>query len=82
LIRLANKTILRAIKEDLSEEKWTQVEKLELLDQNLLFKYRFSLFGKDICDFSPVGAETVSQPQPENDKEAAAPDTDGKNQVN
>lgn len=85
LIRLVNKTTLRAIKEDLSEEKWTQVEKLELLDQNLLFKYRFSIFGKDICDFQPVGSEpteATSQHQPQNDKVAAAPDTDGKNQVN
>lgn len=84
-IKLTSKTILRAIKEDLPAEKWTQVEKLELLDQNLLFKYRNSIFGKDICDFYPVGSEQTSQPQPQNDKNdkgAAAPDPDGENQVN
>ena len=84
-IKLTNKTILRAIKEDLPAEKWTQVEQLAILDQNLLFKYRNSIFGKDICDFYPVGtepAEPISQSQPQNDKGAAAPDTDGENQVN
>jgi len=57
LVKLENKTILKAIKEDLAIEKWTQVEKLELLDQNLLFKYRKSIFGNDICDFYPVESE-------------------------
>ena len=84
-IRLFDKTLLRAIKEDLPIDKWTQIEKLELLDKNLLFKYRNSLYGKDICDFQPVGsepAEATSQPQPQNEKGAGVPDPDGENQVN
>ena len=80
-IKLTNKIILRAIKEDLNPDQWTQVEKLELLDQNLLFKYRNSLYGKDICDFYPVEKEPVSQSQ-SNVRGTGAPDPDGENQVN
>ncbi|CAG8679647.1 46128_t:CDS:10 [Gigaspora margarita] len=61
----------------------TFVEKLELLDQNLLFRYRFSIFGKDICDFQPVESEPITQPQPQSQSDnggAAAPDPDGENQ--
>ena len=65
-LKLENKTLLRAIKEDLSAEKWVQVEKLELLDQNLLFKYRKSCFGKDICDFCPVETSQLPNLNPPN----------------
>lgn len=85
LLRLTNKMILRAIKEDLPIEKWTQIEQLAILDQNLLFKYRNSIYGKDICDFCPVGSDPVSQSepqQPQNERGAGTPDPDGKNQVN
>ncbi|CFW92993.1 protein of unknown function [endosymbiont DhMRE of Dentiscutata heterogama] len=81
LIKLTNKTTLKAKKYNLPEEKWTQVEKLEILNQDLLFKYWNSIFGKDIYDFYPIGTEPISQLQP-NSGGAGAPDTDGENQVN
>ena len=62
-LKLENKTILRASKEDLSPEKWTQIEKLELLDQNLVFKYQKWIVHKDIVNFYPVESEPVSQSQ-------------------
>jgi len=44
---------LRAVKEDLSLEKWGQVQKLAILNQKLVFKYKFWLTNKDIIDFYP-----------------------------
>ncbi|MCE8163496.1 MAG: hypothetical protein I3273_06880 [Candidatus Moeniiplasma glomeromycotorum] len=61
-LKLENKTILRASKDDLPAEKWTQVEKLELLDQNLVFKYRSWIVHKDIVDFyDPLKNEVVKK---------------------
>ncbi|CAG8770843.1 6004_t:CDS:2, partial [Ambispora leptoticha] len=68
---------------EITQRTFGPENKRRLLDQNLLFKYRNSIFGKDICDFYPVGsesAEPISQPQPQNDKGTAAPDSDGENQ--
>jgi hypothetical protein len=62
-LKLTNKTILRVIKEDLPAEKWTQVEKLAILDQILVFKYRKWIIHKDICDFYPVESEQSPQSQ-------------------
>ncbi|MCE8163381.1 MAG: hypothetical protein I3274_04145 [Candidatus Moeniiplasma glomeromycotorum] len=61
-LKLENKMILRAAKEDLSEENWSRIVKLELLDQKLLFKYRKWIVHKDIVDFEPVQSEPNSQP--------------------
>jgi len=61
-LKLDSNTILRAAKEDLTPEKWTQIEELAVLDQNLVFKYRKWIVHKDICDFYPVENEPVSQP--------------------
>ena len=63
-LKLENKTILRASKEDLPAEKWTQIEKLEVLNQNLVFKYRKWIIHKDIIDFYPVETEPTPQPEP------------------
>lgn len=62
-LKLENKTILRVAKEDLPVEKWTQVEQLTILDQNLLFKYRKWIVHKDIVDFEQIKSEPISQPQ-------------------
>lgn len=43
----------RAIKEDLSPEKWEQITKLAILNQKLVFKYKFWLTNKDVLDFHP-----------------------------
>ena len=44
---------LRALQEDLSPEKWEQVQKLAILGKNLVFKYKFWLTNKDVLDFYP-----------------------------
>ena len=44
---------LRALQGDLPTEKWEQVEKLTLLNQKLVFKYKNWLTNKDIVDFYP-----------------------------
>jgi len=43
----------RALKEDLPPNKWQQIEKLAILNQKLVFKYKFWLTNKDIVDFYP-----------------------------
>ena len=63
-IKLENKTIVRASKEDLVDDKWQQIKKLAILGQTLLFKYRKWIQNKDICDFHPVESEPTSQPKP------------------
>jgi hypothetical protein len=35
------------------EDKWTQITKLALLGQNLVFKYKKWITNKQIIDFSP-----------------------------
>lgn len=62
-LKLENKMILRAAKEDLPPKKWTQIEKLAILDQKLVFKYRKWIIHKDIIDFDPVESEPVFQSQ-------------------
>jgi len=52
-LRLAEGAKLRALQEDLTTEKWEQVEKLTLLNQKLVFKYKNWLTNKDIVDFYP-----------------------------
>ncbi|KLL04977.1 MAG: hypothetical protein MRERV_8c064 [Mycoplasmataceae bacterium RV_VA103A] len=47
----------RALKEDLSPEKWNQVQKLTILNQKLVFKYKNWLTNKDVVDFYPSEKE-------------------------
>lgn len=54
---------LKAAKEDLPTEKWTQIEKLALLDQKLVFKYRKWIKNRDIVDFYPIESEPLPQSQ-------------------
>jgi hypothetical protein len=56
-LKLPNNLTLKAQKADLSAEKWTQVEKLAILNQELVFKYRKWIVHKNIVDFYPVGSE-------------------------
>lgn len=44
---------LRALKENLPTDKWEQVQKLAILNKNLVFKYNFWLTNKDVLDFYP-----------------------------
>ena len=60
-IKLTNNSTLRAQKEDLTPEKWTQIEKLAILDQELVFKYRKWIIHRDICDFYQPETETIPQ---------------------
>lgn len=53
-LKLTNKETLQARKEDLAKEKWTQVEKLVILGQNLVFKYKKWFTNKQVLDFYPV----------------------------
>lgn len=76
LVKLANNSLLRARKQDLSEQNWNQITQLTILDKELLFKYRKWIIHKDIVDFYPpeneVSAnkqglnEPISQNQPKN----------------
>ncbi|KLL03225.1 MAG: hypothetical protein MRECE_23c013 [Mycoplasmataceae bacterium CE_OT135] len=52
-VKLANKETLQARKEDLPPEKWSQITKLALLGQNLVFKYKKWITNKQIIDFYP-----------------------------
>jgi hypothetical protein len=45
---------LHAYQENLKEEQWTQITKLALLGQNLVFQYRKSFFNKEILGWYPV----------------------------
>jgi len=53
----AGKEILQARKELLAEDKWTQVQKLALLGQNLVFSYRKWITNKQVLDFYLVRKE-------------------------
>lgn len=44
----------RALQEDLPVDKWEQINKLAILNQNLVFKYKIWLSNKDIIDFYPA----------------------------
>lgn len=47
------KETLQARQEDLPEEKWQQIQKLAILGQNLVFKYKKWITNKQIIDFYP-----------------------------
>ena len=47
------KETLQARKEDLPEDKWKQIQKLAILGQNLVFKYKKWITNKQIIDFYP-----------------------------
>ena len=53
-LKLANKEILQARKEDLPEDKWNQITKLAILGKNLVFKYKKWITNKQIIDFYPA----------------------------
>ena len=44
---------IKATKEDLPTEKWTQIEQLAILGKNLVFKYRKWITNKELLDFYP-----------------------------
>ena len=54
LILGGSKEKLQAKQELLSKEKWSQVEKLALLGQNLVFQYRKWITNKQVLDYYPV----------------------------
>ena len=56
LLKLGNEK-LQASQENLSEEKWKQITKLELLGQNLVFKYKKWITNKELLDFYPVNKQ-------------------------
>ena len=45
--------MLQARQEDLTKEKWEQIEKLALLGQNLVFRYKKYFANKQVLDFYP-----------------------------
>jgi len=51
---LNSKDKLHAYQENLKTEQWTQITKLALLGQNLVFQYRKSFFNKEILDWYPT----------------------------
>ena len=44
---------LQALQEDLPTEKWTQIKKLAIIGQNLVFKYKKWITNKQLLDFYP-----------------------------
>ena len=52
-VKLNTKEILQARKEDLPEDKWTQITKMALLGKNLVFQYKKWMTNKQIIDFYP-----------------------------
>ena len=44
----------RALQEDLPADKWEQVQKLAILNQKLVLKYKKWLTNKDLVDFQPA----------------------------
>ena len=54
LILGGSKEKLQAKQELLSKEKFTQIEKLALLGQNLVFQYRKWITNKQVLDYYPV----------------------------
>lgn len=44
---------IKATKEDLPTDKWTQIEKLAILGKNLVFKYKKWITNKELLDFNP-----------------------------
>lgn len=52
-LKLTSKEILQARKEDLPEDKWTQIEKMTILGKNLVFKYKKWITNKQILDYYP-----------------------------
>ena len=54
-LKLTTRETLQAKPENLAEEKWTQIQKLVLLGQNLVFKYRKWFNNKQVLDFYSSG---------------------------
>ena len=48
---------LQASQENLSKEKWNQITKLAILNQNLVFKYKKWITNKELLDFYPVNKQ-------------------------
>jgi len=44
---------LQALQENLTSEKWQQIEKMAIIGQNLVFKYRKWITNKELLDFLP-----------------------------
>lgn len=44
---------LQALSENLSPEKWEQIEKMAIIGQNLVFKYKKWIINKELLDFLP-----------------------------
>jgi hypothetical protein len=57
LSEASKKETVQARKEDLPEDKWSQVEQLAVLGQNLVFKYRKFFNHRQIIDFYPQAKE-------------------------
>ena len=53
-LKLAGGDKMRALKEDLPIDKWEQIEKLVVLNQKLVLKYKNWLLNKDLVDFQPA----------------------------
>jgi hypothetical protein len=51
---LGSKDKLHAYQENLKEEQWSQITKLALLGQNLVFQYRKWITNKQILDWYPA----------------------------
>jgi hypothetical protein len=54
VLKLVGKEKLQAKKELLEEDQWTQIAKLEILGQNLVFKYRKWFSNKQVLGFGPA----------------------------
>ena len=53
-LKLTSQETLQARKEDLPEDKWTQITKMALLGKNLVFKYKKWITNRQIIDFYPA----------------------------
>jgi hypothetical protein len=52
-LKLTSKEILKAYRENLPEDKWTQITKLAILGKDLVFKYKKWITNKEVLDFYP-----------------------------
>jgi len=53
-LKLTSQETLQARKEDLPEDKWSQITKMALLGKNLVFKYKKWITNRQIIDFYPA----------------------------
>jgi len=60
ILKLAgeSKEKLMVLKENLPAEKWSQIEKLAILQQNLVFKYKKWITNKQLLGFYPAPKKT------------------------